>query len=190
MDFLATRMKCLCCKEIFIPDRRNFGRQKYCSKEPCQLESKRQSQRRWLAKPENQNHFRGSENCERVRQWRKANPGYWRRRKKKSSSALQDSCPPQAPDNQGVNGPGLSSLSLRTLQDVCQVQVPLLVGLAASLLGPALQEDMVAHIRRLVARGVDFLDMPSREKFVKPNQHYDQEKTPAARPVAASPAAL
>jgi hypothetical protein len=33
----------------------------------CRKASKVESQRRWLSKPENQNHFRGSANVERVR---------------------------------------------------------------------------------------------------------------------------
>jgi hypothetical protein len=38
------------------------------------------SQKRWLQKPENQDYFRGSQNVQRVQRWRKANPGYWRRK--------------------------------------------------------------------------------------------------------------
>jgi hypothetical protein len=178
-------MKCLCCREIFIADRRNFRRQKYCSKAPCQLVSKRQSQRRWLAQPENQNYFRDPLHSVRVRKWRKKHPGYWRKGKKKPSGTLQDTCPPQSVDKQPVE----QEVSIRTLQDVCKVQVPLLVGLAVATLGPALQENIVPFLRRLVASGEDILDMPSR-KVLEPNPYYDPQKTPAPRPVAANPASL
>jgi hypothetical protein len=40
--------------------------------------SKADSHRRWLSKPANREHFRGPANVERVRQWREANPGYWK----------------------------------------------------------------------------------------------------------------
>jgi hypothetical protein len=69
------------------------------------------------------------------------------------------------------------------------VQVPLLVGLVASTLGPALQEDIVRFMRRLVASGKDLLDMPSR-CVPEAKQNYDHKKTPPPRPAAAHPAAL
>jgi hypothetical protein len=75
------RRNCLCCKEFYRPDHRNLRYQRYCSKPACRKESKAQSQRRWLQRPENENYFRGPENSRRVKEWRKRNPGY--RRKKK-----------------------------------------------------------------------------------------------------------
>ena len=35
-------------------------------------------QRAWLAKPENRNYFRDTGNAERVRNWQKVHPGYWK----------------------------------------------------------------------------------------------------------------
>jgi len=55
--------------------------QRYCSKPACRAESKAQSQRRWQQRPENENYFRGPENRERVKDWRKRNPGYWRKKR-------------------------------------------------------------------------------------------------------------
>ncbi len=84
------RKKCCNCNKLFRPDPRNATRQKYCSKPQCRQASKTASQQRWLQKPENQNHFRGSENVIRVQQWREANPGYWRKKQKNKQNALQD----------------------------------------------------------------------------------------------------
>jgi hypothetical protein len=76
------RRKCLCCKEFYRPDHRNLRHQRYCSKPACHKESKGQSQRRWLQRPENENYFRGPDNSRRVKEWRKrrdileSNPGW------------------------------------------------------------------------------------------------------------------
>jgi hypothetical protein len=45
-----------------------------------------------IAKAENQNYFRGPENCARVREWRARHPGYWRKKKPAPRDALQENC--------------------------------------------------------------------------------------------------
>ena len=80
--------KCRHCRRLFVPDPRNRDRQKYCSSPPCRKASKSASQKKWLRKPGNRDYFKGPENVERVREWRKKNPGYWKRSKPKI--ALQD----------------------------------------------------------------------------------------------------
>jgi hypothetical protein len=54
----SAKRKCLCCGDFFAPDHRNVRHQRYCGKSACGKESKAQSQRRWLQRPENQNYFR------------------------------------------------------------------------------------------------------------------------------------
>jgi hypothetical protein len=71
------RRKCPHCQALFQADARNRGRQKYCSKPSCRLAAKAARQRRWLAKPENQNYFRDPQNAARARAWQDAHPGYW-----------------------------------------------------------------------------------------------------------------
>ena len=63
----SAKRKCLCCGDFFPPDHRNVRYQCYCCKSACRKESKAQSQRRWLQRPENQNYFRGPENRQRVK---------------------------------------------------------------------------------------------------------------------------
>lgn len=65
---------------MFIPDYRAAGRQKYCARSQGQKVRRRESQRRWLAKTGNAAYHSGDEPARRVREWRAANPGYWRRR--------------------------------------------------------------------------------------------------------------
>jgi hypothetical protein len=86
--------ECLHCKELFDPGIRHRWRQKFCTKPGCRTASKAASQRRWLSKPENRdhfNHFRGSANVERVRRWREANPGYKVRTVIRSRRSLRNS---------------------------------------------------------------------------------------------------
>lgn len=182
-------MKCLCCREIFIPNPRNRHHQKFCQKELCRQASKRHSQQVWLAKPENKDHFRGAANVERVRQWRKEHPGYWRRRNKKPDGALQDVCHNQVAQAQEVAMIDPQDLFRRTLQDVCRVQAPLLVGLLSQMIDSPLQEDIVGFARRMVAKGQDLLDNPFG-RSLNQTLPYDTKKTPPSRAAAPSPAAL
>src|ERR1700719_4540681 len=126
----SAKRKCLCCGDFFAPDRRNVRHQRYCSKPACRKESKARSQRRWLQSPENQNYFRGPENRQRVKDWRKAHPGYWR--KKKSSM--------QVP-----------------LQDFFQAQVAHNEELIPRVVSDALQEDIASTVQVLVRKGRDIL---------------------------------
>ena len=85
------RRKCRHCKQLYEPDPRNRYHQRYCGEPACRQASKAASQRRWRASPKGRDYFRGSANRLRVKAWRRAHPGYWRRRRQKSR-ALQDHC--------------------------------------------------------------------------------------------------
>jgi hypothetical protein len=69
-------------------------------------------------------------------------------------------------------------VSRPALQELCEVKTPLLVGLIAQFTDAALQEDIVAYTRRLIARGQDILDQPSR-RLTKGNIVYDAKESPA-----------
>lgn len=183
------RCKCLHCKRLFVPDYRNRGRQKYCSSPECRQVGKQARQARWLSKPENQDYFRGAANVERVRTWREAHPGYWKRSPRKARRTLQDACSTQEPLLQELAPGAVSAACRRTLQDVCQAQVPLMVGLISKFADCTLQEDIVPFVRRLIARGQDILDQPS-SRSTEPNTPYDKQKDPAAGPLAASTGAV
>ncbi len=89
----------------------------------------------------------------RVQAWRAANPGYGKRRRGEQD-ALQDLMKTQTPRPQGPPAPDVEM----PLQETWQDQPPLLVGLIAQLTGSALQEDMAAVMRRLIARGQALLE--------------------------------
>ena len=96
------RHKCLHCKELFLPNPRTAGRQRYCFKAACRKARKRAVQRAWLAKPENRNYFRDDKNAERVRDWQKAHPGYWKNTMRYRRRTLQDGCPAQVAAGQSA----------------------------------------------------------------------------------------
>ena len=99
------KRKCKHCHIFFPPDPRNARHQHYCSQSACQKASKAASQRRWLQKEENLDHFRGPDHVLRVQEWRKANPGYWRRKTPKSKDALQDPLSGKNTEKQSVTDP-------------------------------------------------------------------------------------
>jgi hypothetical protein len=122
-----SKRKCKHCQTFFDPHPRSAGRQRYCSTPACRQASKAASQRRWLQKPANRDDFRGSDHVERVRQWRKAHPGYWRRRAARPTDALQDAFIPQpfAPQ------PDTGAWKADALQDAFFTQPAVVVGLIA-----------------------------------------------------------
>ena len=150
---------CLFCGEMFRADPRNAGHQKYCSEPNCRKASKAASRRTWLAKPENQGYFRGSEHVARVQSWRAAHPGYWRRARgqrsaeRESPLALQDLCLSQAveftEDSQRAPKPAL--------QDLLRDQPAVLIGFIAQFTGSTLQDDIARSTRRLLELGHDIL---------------------------------
>jgi hypothetical protein len=176
----STVRKCLCCNDKFHPDARNLRHQRYCSKDACRKASKAAGQARWLAKPENRDYFRGSANCERVRQWRLAHPGYSRRSAPSRPDALQDvSDPPPVEIEQPE-----SSCATPALQDDWFMQPALLVGLISVMTGHALQDDIAESARRFLVRGRDILRMvPGSPEF------QDHERQAHPPPRAAAPRA-
>lgn len=125
---MSARHQCLCCHDYFEPDPRSRYHQKFCSKPACRKASKALSQQRWLGKRDNRNYWKGVEQVERVRAWRKRNPRYWKQ--SNYSSQLQDDSIPAD---------------------------PLVLGLVATLAGSTLQEDIVITCRHLVRKGCDIL---------------------------------
>lgn len=148
------RRKCRHCGALFRPDPRNLRHQRFCSKPPCRRASKAESQRRWLAKPDNRDYFRGPDNGERVRAWRSAHPGYWRRSSPHIASALQEHSLTQPTENHNES----ASLMNAPLQELSRAQPLILMGLIAQLTGATLQEDIASASRRLQHLANDILN--------------------------------
>jgi hypothetical protein len=126
-----TKRQCKHCQTVFAPDPRSARRPRYCSKSACRRASKTASQHRWLQHPTNRDYFRGPPHGERVRQWRKDNPGYGRRRGSRTPDALQDDLAPQETQKQQLD----NGLRGNALQDSFFMQPAVVVGLIAHLTG-------------------------------------------------------
>jgi hypothetical protein len=148
-----SKRKCKHCQTFFDPNPRSAGRQRYCSKPECRQASKAASQRRWLQKPANRDYFTGPTQVERVRQWRKAHPGYWRRQAARPADVLQDALTPQLLAAQ----PRDNDWKANALQDTFFMQPAVFVGLIAHLTGLTLQDDIATTARRLQQLGRDIL---------------------------------
>jgi hypothetical protein len=150
---LKKRKRCCNCKRLFEPDHRNRNRQKYCNSPECRKASKAFSQKKWLLKPENKNYFRGPENIERVREWRKRNPGYWKRSSINKGDALQDPLNGQGTD---INK-NTSDFTGIALQDFLTAQPTVLIGLISRFIGSSLQDDIARSILLMQQSGQDIL---------------------------------
>jgi hypothetical protein len=153
MDARYKKVKCLNCGDLFLPDHRNRGRQKYCRKPGCRKASKAASQKRWLSKPENQNYFRGTDSVQRVQRWRQDHPGYWRRKQRSGTNALQDPLMAQPSENK----PDIAKSPKTALQDLLIEQPFVLIGLISNFTGTALQDDIAMTVDRLQQLGRDIV---------------------------------
>src|SRR6185295_11480098 len=111
-----------------VPDPRNAKRQRYCERLRCRQASKAASQRRWLRKRGNGDHFRGENEVRRVQRWRDKHPGYWRKRASKTAHA-SDSEPPRV----GKESRNVPTGQPGTLQDSCLSQDPMFLGLISKI---------------------------------------------------------
>ena len=155
------RRKCRCCNTFFIPDPRTEERQRYCFEPVCRRASKASSQRKWLGKNGNGDHFRGPREVSRVQAWRKAHPGYWKKKTSTSQSTQPIELTLLKPAQSSCNVPrGVPS----TLQDDWLTQYPAFVGLISMVTGSTLQEDIAATSRQLLLRGRNILGFVTPEK--------------------------
>ena len=171
-----------CQTPAILPQTRLPQGQQYCHKPDCRKASKAASQRRWLAKPKNQNYFSGPENVKRVQLWREANPGYWRGKRKNNKDALQDPLNPQPVENNGDN----AEFERDALQDFLIAQSPVLLGLIANFTGNALQDNMVMTLQRLQKLGQDIVTNLTHSK----GGHYGIQGSHRCRTDPKSPQAL
>jgi len=178
MNSKSSRSKCRHCGKFFSPDCRNRYHQHYCPDPDCRRVSKAASQRRWLRQAQNRDYFQGPEQTRRVQQWRRFNPGYWKKKptipqrtpaaESQSREQVQKSC--NAPN-------GLAGL----LQDVCLPRNPLFIGLLSMVTGSTLQENIAATVSQLQIQGRKILEpKPSDKCDSKRCSNYDYQKCPSA----------
>lgn len=142
------RRKCPCCRKLFRPEARNRHHQRYCSKPDCRAASKASSQARWLAKPDNQDYFRGPVNVARNRAWRSRHPRYWR-----EGAAQQDLLLAQPIGSTEET----AKVAQTRQQDLLLAQPAVLIGLIAHITGAPQQDLISGVIDRLLRLGQDIL---------------------------------
>lgn len=147
------KKRCRHCKTWFVPDRRNYPKQRYCGKRECRQASKKASQRKWLAK--NPSYFRDSPevspNLERVRAWRARNPKYWQREKRNQERLTK--CSDTKNDSAIQIGSSASRAVMEqsfpsrspTLQDLLISQLPEKTSIPAQNSETALQDLLIKH---------------------------------------------
>src|SRR6516162_9450788 len=118
----SAKRKCLCCGDFFPPDHRNVRHQRYCSKPASR---------------------------QRVKDWRKRNPGYWRKKNSSSQVPLQEVFQAQVAHNEEPS----PKEAPNALQDLFSMEPAVVVGLISMMTGSALQEDIVSTVGVLVRKG-------------------------------------
>ena len=164
----SRRRKCKHCRELFTPDHRNKNKQRYCSRQECRRASKAASQKKWQEKAENKNYHCGPANVHRVQQWRKKNPGYWKKPKIRPEP-LQD----HLFKNHKEKHEDKPKLTKTPLQDLLTQYPTVIVGLLAHLSGSPLQDDIVETGLRLQQLGRDILTEP----LTNEGGRYDSRQT-------------
>ena len=157
---MIKKIRCRNCKRLFVPDNRNRNRQRYCKNPVCRKASKAFSQQKWLQKPENKNYFKGPLNTQRVQEWRKRHPGYWKRDRSKKENALQDRLNAQPSEIKKNN----INFTSNALQDLLTIQPAVLIGLISNLIGSPLQDDIAQSLLRMQQSGQDILYANPNEK--------------------------
>jgi hypothetical protein len=164
---------CLCCDEAFQADRRNVYHQKYCSAPACRKASKAESQRAWIAKPENRNYHSGPDAVARVRNWQTTHPEYREHQNTKRANALQDHCSVQVHDlkQESLTLPNPAEIAVApvspALQDFIMTQPYVFVGLIAHFFNITLQDDIASTTRSLQKLGEDIANGRGPDEFGK-----------------------
>jgi len=82
----SRRKHCKYCGELFEPDSKTKGKQRYCSKAACQSKRQRLNEKAWRMR----NPDCLEEQYERSRLWHKARPDYSRQRRMTNPQLLQE----------------------------------------------------------------------------------------------------
>lgn len=118
--------------------------------------SRQDSQQRWIKKTGNGAYHSGPEHVARVKAWREANPGYWRKHE------VAEGGPPTSAEAQIGLREMLRDFALQdtcvALQDSWNPQLVALLGILAWLRGSALQETIAGDLREIMLTGYAILE--------------------------------
>ena len=148
------QLNCFHCNRLFVPDCRHRRDQRCCSRPACKRARQAASLQRWRAKPENRDFWRGAWNVERVREWRAAHPGYWKRASERDKAPLQN-----AMKLPGIADPAWDKASFdgecatKRIPGLLREQSPVVVGLIAQMTGCTLQNAILEVTEKLFEKG-------------------------------------
>ena len=147
---------CTHCGTSFAVNPRLGKRHRYCSKPECVKASRRASVKRWLKRNGGPGYFLGQHAKDRVRDWRRDHPRYWRRAERTKI---------RAGGRMVVTKQLAAALRYVALQNTIDPHLALGIGIISQLTGGALQNSIAAEIRRLMLRGYAILRGQSVRPF-------------------------
>ena len=167
---------------FFAPDPRSAGRQHACATPACRKASTAASQRRGRPQPGHRDSVSGPAHVERVRQWRQAHPGSWRRQASRVPEGFQAPLAPHEPlAHQREAGCGQAAC-----QEAFCMPPALFVGLLAPRTGLSCHEDIAVTARRRQPWGRESLGGSTHATGGIPEAH----PPPRVGPTPAGPSAV
>lgn len=146
------KRKCHCCGDLYKPDPRVESKQMYCCAPECRKASQAASWARWFNRPENKDYYKGPEQVEKTQDWRRQNPGYW-----KKATTTKNALPKEITAQDAVMQGDSTGLNCDALPKEILSQPALLVGLIANLTGSALPKEIAESSMRFLHLGQDIL---------------------------------
>lgn len=156
---MRKKRKCQNCGRDFLPNKFNHHHQVYCSDPECRSISRKRAQAKYRKKQSKSLAFRRKES-ERVKEWQRKHPGYWKDRKKKSKKdftkkVLQDFASVEKLKNE-----------VSVLRDMAFSQHLVMNGVISYMAGDVLRDNIGELRNRFYDRGKAVLDDMSEAEII------------------------
>jgi len=140
--------KCACCGGVFVVEPRLGKRHRFCALPACRRAGHARARARWLKQNGGKAYHRGRASIERVQDWRRAHPRYWRRGRKSNSANAMRSLIAKAV---------AAAIGNDALQETIDMPLALVVGLVSRITKSTLHETIAKEVGRLMLRGHEIL---------------------------------
>jgi len=147
--------RCAHCGRPFIVNPRLGKRHRFCAARECIQVRKKKAQERWLKKNGGKSYYISRGSRERVAEWRKKNPKYWRRSGR--NKRLNNS-------NFVLSKNLKIALRRVALQDSIDTHLPLIIGIISRISKCALQDSIAKEIHRIMMLGRGILNQNTKPK--------------------------
>jgi hypothetical protein len=139
---------CAHCGQRFTINPRLGKRHRYCSRPECIKVRHRVGHKKWLRKNGGKSYYLGNHNTDRVRDWRRQHPHYWKKSRRIRRAGRADFVLTKAL---------AAAVRFVALQDSIDTRFALEIGLISRVSGAALQDTIAKEIHRLTLRGYAIL---------------------------------